>query len=422
MKRKIIISSIVVVVIALVYYFFFYTSNDDVTYTFGEVTKGNLDVVITSSGTLEATSTVDVGTQVSGKITKLLVDFNSEVKKGQLIAVLDTTTLAAQVRDAQATLEKSKAEYDQKKIIHEKNKQLYEKKYISELDFISSQTDVESALATLKSAQYALEKAQTNLDYAYIYAPISGKVIDRSVEEGQTVAASYSTPTLFTIAEDLTKMRILADVDESDIGEIKEGQKVTFTVQTYSDKTFEGKVTQIRLQSTVTSNVVNYTVVIQADNSGMFLLPGMTATIDFYVNSRENVLLVPNTALRYQPDDDQLETLMKNMKTEMENMPDSIKAKFRNQKPPDMSSANGGATVSTENMKKVYYLDDNGKLKMSPVITGLTDGKNTEIVTSRELKEGMKIIIGSETGTTTTKSSNSLTSPSNQGGPPPMMM
>ena len=422
MKRKIIISSIVVVVIALVYYFFFYNNKDDVTYTFGEVTKGNLDVVITSSGTLEATSTVDVGTQVSGKITKLLVDFNSEVKKGQLIAVLDTTTLAAQVRDAQATLEKSKAEYDQKKIIHEKNKQLYEKKYISELDFISSQTDVESALATLKSAQYALEKAQTNLDYAYIYAPISGKVIDRSVEEGQTVAASYSTPTLFTIAEDLTKMRILADVDESDIGEIKEGQKVTFTVQTYSDKTFEGKVTQIRLQSTVTSNVVNYTVVIQADNSGMFLLPGMTATIDFYVNSRENVLLVPNTALRYQPDDDQLEALMKNMKAEMENMPDSIKAKFKNQKPPDMSSENGGKTVSTENMKKVYYLDDNGKLKMSPVITGLTDGKNTEIVNSRELKEGMKIIIGSETGTTTTKSSNSLTSPSNQGGPPPMMM
>lgn len=406
-KRIVIISSIIIVIILAVYLIFFRGSNGKASYTYSAITRGNLNVLITSSGTLEATSTVDVGTQVSGKISKLLVDFNSEVKRGQLLAVLDTVTLAAEVRDAQANLSKAKAEYNQKVAIHERNKKLFAKNFISELDFIQSKTDVESTLATLNSAESALEKAKTNLGYAYIYAPISGKIISRSVEVGQTVAASLSTPTLFVIAEDLSSMRILASVDESDIGQVKEGQKVKFTVQTYSDKTFEGVVTQIRLQASTTSNVVNYTVVVHADNKDHFLLPGMTATVDFYVDNRENVLLVPNTALRFEPSDDLMKEVGKNMKASMAGMPKNMP------KPPAVNGNSG-----TNNMEKVYFVDGDGKIKIMPVQIGLTDGKNTEIVSSPGLKEGLKIITGSQDNSTATaKKSSTLT----QQGPPPMM-
>jgi HlyD family secretion protein len=423
MKKKISIITIILIVIITVAYFLFFRNNKGKTeYTFAEIKKGNLSVVITSSGTLEATSTVDVGTQVSGKISKLYVDFNSEVKKGQLLAVIDTVNLVAQVSDAKANLSKAKAEYNQKVVIHEKNKKLYEKEYLSELDFIQSQTDVEASLASLKSAESALERAKTNLDYAYIYAPIAGKIINRSVEQGQTVAASLSTPTLFTIAEDLSSMRILASVDESDIGQIKEGQKVKFTVQAYSDKSFDGIVTQIRLKASVSSNVVNYTVVIQANNSEKLLLPGMTATVDFYVDDRDDVLLVPNTALKFEPSEDLLNELRNDMEKERASLPDSIKNKFKNMPPPNMLPT--GEMPARENMKKVYYLDSNGKMKMCPLFTGLTDGKNTEIVRSRELREGMKVITGSneETTSVTTKSTNALNPGPQTGGPPPPMM
>ncbi len=440
MKKKIIIITTLAIGLLIASYFIFFSKADaKESYSFGELTEGDLNVVITSSGTLEATSTVDVGTQVSGKITRLYVDFNSEVKRGQLLAVLDTVNLVEQVSDAQANLAKAKAEYNQKLVIHERNKILYEKQYISELDYTQSQTDVEASLASYQSSQSSLERAKTNLSYAYIYAPIAGKIINRSVEEGQTVAASFSAPTLFTIAQDLSSMRILASVDESDIGQIKEGQKVSFTVQAYSDKTFEGTVTQIRLNATVASNVVNYVVVINSDNPDKLLLPGMTATVDFYVEQRENALLIPNTALRFEPSEVMLAEITRNMEEEIASLPDSIKNKFKNGpqqggKPPagmpmppagipPLNSENGGKV----SMSKVYYLDSNGKLKMTMVMTGLTDGKNTEIVMSRNLKSGMKVITGLQDveSTTTKKSSNPLNQ--NQGGPgaggpPPMMM
>jgi HlyD family secretion protein len=412
MKLKIIIiTTIIIGLIILMYLLFGGASQGKKNFTFAEVTRGNLNVIITSSGTLEATSTVDVGTQVSGKITKIYVDFNSEVKKGQLLAVIDTVNLVAEVRDAQASLAKAKAEYDQKASVHERNKKLYEKKFISEVDYIQSQTDVESTYASLKSAEYALEKARTNLDYAYIYTPIAGKIINRSVEQGQTVAASLSAPTLFTIAEDLSSMRILANVDESDIGQIKEGQKVNFSVQTFPDREFNGVVTQIRLQATTSSNVVNYTVVIHADNKDRVLLPGMTATVDFYVNHKENILLVPNTALRFEPSEGLLKDINTNMKEDIANMPDSIKIKFGN-------SHALPTGIGSGNMEKVYYVDRNGKVKIVPIVTGLNDGKNSEIIMSRDLKEGMKVITGSqESSSSTDKKSNTLSQP----GPPPMM-
>jgi HlyD family secretion protein len=404
MKKKLLIYGIIAVAVVLTgYYLLSGKDNSGEKYTFTEIKKGDLNVVISSSGTLEALSTVEVGTQVSGRIAKLFVDFNSEVKKGQLLAILDTVSLAANVRDAEASLEKAKAQYNQALAIHERNKKLYEKKFISELDIIQSQTDVESALASLKSAESALDRAKINLGYAFIYAPIAGKIINRAVEQGQTVAASLAAPTLFTIAEDLSSMRILADVDESDIGQIKVGQKVTFTVQAYQNKTFDGEVTQIRLNPNIVQNVVNYTVVVNADNKNKLLLPGMTATVDFYVDSRKDVLIVPNIVLRFQPTDEMMAEFRKNMEDQMAKLPDSIKSRFQGrtgggpQFNPGASNGDGSGFFNQQrrrNMSRLWYLDDKGKLQTSFVMLGLNDGKDTEILRGRNIKEGMKIISG----------------------------
>jgi len=409
MKKKYFIYGLIAIIfIAVVYLIFGRGDSGNRNYTFAEIKKGDLNVVIISTGTLEAMSTVEVGTQVSGRIDKLFVDFNDEVKKGQLLAVLDTVSLAAQVRDQMASLERAKALYNQAVAVHERNKSLYEKKFISELDFIESQTNVESAKASLKSAESSLERAKTNLDYAFIHAPIDGKIINRNVEQGQTVAASLSAPTLFTIAEDLSSMRILASVDESDIGQIEVGQKVKFTVQAYADKNFEGEVTQIRLSPNVVQNVVNYTVVVKADNSDKLLLPGMTATVDFYVDQRENVLLVPNVALRFQPSEEMMEEYRKNMEKEMANMPDSVKARFQQGGGMGRQFAGAGNNSGQRrrNMNRVWFLDEKGNLKMSPVMLGLTDGKNTEIIRGRDITEGMKIISAVIENNTSSSSTN----------------
>lgn len=432
MKKKVIIISSIVIGLLLAGYFLFFKGDTASTkFSFAQVTKGDLNVLISSTGTLQAVKTVEVGTQVSGKIDKLFVDFNSSVRKGQLLAVLDTVVLAAAVRDAQASLDKAKAQYNQAVAVHERNKQLYEKKFMNEVDFIASKTNVETLLANLKSAQTALERAQLNLGYAYIYAPISGTIINRAVEQGQTVAASLSAPTLFTIAEDLSNMWILASVDESDIGQIKVGDKTKFTVQAYANKTFDGEVIQIRLNPNIVSNVVNYTVVVKAENKDKLLLPGMTATVDFYVDYRHDVLLVPNVALRFQPTDAMMEEYRKNMEKEMASLPDSIKKKFQLRQGGQSQFGqggmgggqfvggsfgnNGGNGNRRRNMNRLWYLDDKGSLKMSPVMIGLTDGKNTEIVRGRNITEGMKVI-SSVTEEATSQSGGSVFNPQ-QGGP-----
>jgi len=397
MKKKTLIIPILIIGIALIAYFLFFKDDEKTTkFTFAEITKGDLNVIISSSGTIQAIKTVDVGTQVSGKIDRLLVDFNSQVRKGQLLAVLDTVVLAASVRDAQSSLDRANAQYDQAVAVHERNKQLFEKSFMNEVDFIASKTNVQVLLANLKSALTAYERAKLNLGYAYLYSPISGTIINRSVEQGQTVAASLSAPTIFTIAEDLSSMRILTNVDESDIGQIKEGQKVQFTVQAFSDKKFDGEVTQIRLNPNVVSNVVNYVVVVNAENANKLLLPGMTATVDFYVDFRENVLLLPNSALRFQPTDEMTAEFTKNREKELANLPDSIKQRMQGE---GGRRQFGGGMMGGDNnhgrrkgMNRVWYFDENNKLKMSMISTGLTDGKNTEIVRGRNLKEGMKII------------------------------
>ncbi len=339
-----------------------------------------------------------MGTQVSGKIDRLLVDFNYNVKKGQLLAVLDTTNLALQVSNANTGLQKAQAQYELTKAQFERDQSLFDKGFMSEIDFITSKSNYLTAGANLSSAQSSLAQAKTNLGYAYIFSPIKGKIINRNVEEGQTVAASLSAPTLFTIAEDLSKMQILTNVDEGDIGQIKEGQDVVFTVQAYPDKKFSGKVVQIRLGSTVISNVVNYIVVVNAENDSGLLLPGMTATVDFYVEKRNNVLIIPNAALRFQPTEEMKTAYTARVQKERENLPDSVKRRFQSMGGSEGSQNRSGGFGNPNNKSRgsFWYIDEKGNPTMGSAQLGLSDGKNTEILRSRVLKEDMEVITGIE--------------------------
>ena len=401
MKKKIfIISSAFIIALVIIYFLFF--SGDEAEgnkYVFAQITRGDISTTITSTGTLQAVSTVEVGTQVSGRIDKIFVDFNSNVKKGQILAILDTTNLALQVENAISGMQKAQAQLEISKAQYKQDKTLYEKGFISELDYITSKTNYETADANLKSAQTTLSQAKTNLGYAFIYSPIKGKIINRNVEEGQTVAASLSAPTLFTIAEDLSKMQILANVDESDIGQIKVGQETKFTVQAYPDKEFTGKVVQIRLGSEVISNVVNYVVVINADNNDGLLLPGMTATIDFYVEQKHDILMIPNAALRFEPTEQVRAEFELRVQKESENMPDSVKKRFQAFGNLDggQNRSEGNSNFNNKSRSTFWYMDDNGNPTMGFAVLGLSDGKNTEVMKSRILKEGMQVIVGVKT-------------------------
>ena len=279
MKKKITIYGLISVALVIIAYFLFFRGNTQTEkFTYAQIKKGNIITMISSTGTMEAVSTVDVGTQVSGKIAKIFVDFNSHVRKGQLLAIIDTTALSQQVQNAKAALLKAKAQYILAKAQYAQNVILNHKGFLSDLDLITSKSTLVSDSADVESANGSLLQAKTNLGYAYIYSPINGVIINKNVLEGNTVAASLQAPVLFSIAEDLSKMQILASVDESDIGQIKDGQTTDFSVEAYPDKKFMGKVVQIRLNSQVISNVVEYTVVINADNKDNLLLPGMTAT------------------------------------------------------------------------------------------------------------------------------------------------
>ncbi len=355
-----------------------------------EITRGDLQKTVSSTGTINAVRTVEAGTQVSGIIDKLYVDFNDQVKKGQLLAVLDTVLLKTSLIDAKANVEKATAQLDQAEADLKRNEPLFKKGLISEAEFTPVQVKVKTQQATLKSAESALVRAKRNLEYAFIESPINGTVIQRSVEQGQTVAATLQAPVLFIIAEDLSKMEIHANVDESDIGQIKDGQKVQFEVQAYPDNIFSGEVKQIRLQPTTIQNVVNYTVIVDAVNDEYLLLPGMTATVDFIINEVEKALLIPNAALRFKPSDE-----MKNGKGAENNLSNNEK---------------DGVSI--------WCLDQNEKPTQKIIHTGVSNGKKTEIVQSEYLEDGMKVItrfIESESK----KEKNSNKSRGFEGGGPP---
>ena len=273
------------------------------------VTKGNVSNFITATGTIEPVTEVEVGTQVSGIIDKIYVDYNSVVKKGELIAEMDKVTLQSELQSAKATYDGNEAEYDYQKKLYDRNRKLHEKQLISDMDYEETVYNFQRAQSALEQSKAALAKAERNLSYATITSPIDGVVTSRDVEEGQTVASGFETPTLFTIAADLTQMQVVADVDEADIGGVVEGQRASFTVDAYPNDVFEGVVTQIRLgdasstsSTSTTTTVVTYEVVISAPNPDLKLKPRLTANVTIYILDKKDVLSVPNKALRFTPE------------------------------------------------------------------------------------------------------------------------
>jgi HlyD family secretion protein len=390
-KRMIILIAAALLLAALAIVFTGKGAQDQEKYTLTKIDRGDLEAVVSSTGTLSAVTTVQVGTQVSGRIAKIFTDFNQTVKKGDLLAMLDTSSLLMAVSESESSHEKAKAQLKQSKQDLARMQYLFDESIKTKNDLEQAQVNFELAQATLKSSQSSLERSRINLSYASIYAPIDGVVISRSIDVGQTVAASFSSPTLFLIANDLEKMQILANVDESDIGQIKQGQDVRFTVQAQPGRTFSGLVSQVRLEPTTVNNVVNYTVVINVANKDGLLLPGMTATIDFLVGQAKNVLRVANAALRVKPDQAMRDELMKQF---------AARAGVRGAPGPKAPAAGGGFLGFNpgngngnrpKDVALLWYFDASGKVKATRVKTGITDGQMSEIK-SEEIKEGMEVI------------------------------
>lgn len=382
-------------------------------FRYATIERTTLESTVSATGSLSAVRTVQVGTQVSGQISALYVDFNDKVKKGQLLARIDPTLQQQAVSESQAALERAEAQFAQAKAEYDRNKQLFDSKIVTESEFSTIQANYAVAKSNVRSAQINLDKTRQNLAYTSIYAPIDGVIVSRAVDVGQTVAASLATPELFRIAEDLTEMQILASVDESDIGKIAVAQPVSFTVAAYSGRTFNGSVKQMRLQSATTDNVVNYTVVIAVSNTDGKLLPGMTATVKFMTNKAENVLAVSNAALRFTPTaamlgaDSTLLTAKRDSTARrgagVSGGATAATATAGTQGgtfgPPGAGGAGGAPRVRRPGMDSIATLwvaDTKGKLTPHRVRTGLTDGQKTQI-TSRDLDVGVQVVVGTNT-------------------------
>ena len=348
-----------------------------------EIVRGDMRQIVSATGEIQPVNTVNVGSQVSGTIDNIYVDFNSRVKKGDILLTIEPSVLDAQVREAEATFSSSKSKRNYAKSEYERNKILYNEGYISRAEMEQSQTTYEQAEQDVVRTESQYERAKTNRGYATISSPVDGTVISRKVDVGQTVAASFQTPDLFEIAEDLSKMQIETSVSEADIGMVREGQRVTFTVDAYPNKTFEGRVHQIRLSPTTTSNVVVYTVVIAVDNADLSLMPGMTAFVTIIVDERFNAFKVQNSAF-----------LIRNF--------DSL------------GIETNGATPSTH-----LAIMRNGKIIFVEYSKGLVGATETEIV-SDGIQEGDKIVVG-KMGATGTKANTGMNNRrSGMGGRPPM--
>ena len=308
-NKKVWIGVVAVVLVALVIWFMSGGKKEQtVEFETAKVEKQNISTSITATGTIEPVTSVTVGTQVSGIVSKLYVDYNSVVKKGQVIAELDKTNLISELNRAKADLTSAQSTLNYETSNFNRYQTLFDKGLVSANDYESARLSYDKARQSVASSRESVQKAQTNLGYATITSPIDGVVLSKAVEEGQTVAASFNTPELFTIAQDLTDMRVIADIDEADIGGVQEGQRVTFTVDAFPEDKFEGQVTQVRQQATTSSNVVTYEVVISAPNKDLKLKPGLTANVTIYTLEKNDVLAAPAKALRFVPN----EALLKN--------------------------------------------------------------------------------------------------------------
>jgi len=349
-------------------------------YKLQEITRSDIEQAVSANGTINPVTLVSVGTQVSGRVSKLYVDFNDKVEKGEILLELDDALFTAQIAQTQGTVRNAEASVELAKANEARIRSLFVQEYVSRQELDQSVQALKSAQAVLASARAQLQRDKTNLSYSIIRSPVSGIVIDRQIDIGQTVAASFQTPTLIKIAQDLSKMQIDTSFAEADIGNIKVGQVVKFNVDAFPNLNFEGVVKQIRLNPTTTSNVVSYNVVVSVDNPKQILLPGMTAYVSIVFAKHDNVLLVPNAALRFKPKlDDETVDAGANA---------SGKAPRGNRKKP----AAEGMNADGFGRGKLYVLQD-GKPQLRRVKVGITDGKLTEIV-SDELKPGDKVIAG----------------------------
>lgn len=326
------------------------------------VNEYTVENTVTATGTIEPVETVEVGTQVSGKVEKIYVDFNDEVKKGQLMAELDKQTLNQSLSRAKASLTSAGSQLNYAKLTYERTKQLYESNAATLAAYQEAQNTYTQAQMSKKNAQAAYDQARVDLGYAEIYSPIDGIVLDRAVEVGQTVAASFSTPTLFTLANDLTKMQVEADVDEADIGQVKTGQRVTFTVDAYMNDVFEGTVNQIRMKPTTTSNVVTYTVIIEAPNPDQKLFPGMTASVTI-VTEEQTGLAVPAEALNFTPDEQVLKAIRK-----------ADKPEGQRPEPPQGERPQMGENGTAGASHSIVWLKKGDDMMPRPVKVGMSDG------------------------------------------------
>jgi HlyD family secretion protein len=455
MKKKIFLYSGAIIIIAIAVYFLFFNSDSaEIQYRTEKVSRGDVTIQVRATGTINPMRTVQVGSQVSGIIEKIYVDFNSEVKRGQIIAQIDSTAIYASVKQAEANVERNQAQVNDAKRNLTRTTELFKKDLVSQADLDAATTACESAIAQLKQTQAALDQSRVNLRYAIIRAPIDGVVISRDVDVGQTVASSFQTPKLFSIANDLKRMQVEASVDEADIGQITIGQEVTFTVDAYPDEQFGGSVSQVRLSPITVQNVVTYTVIIDVPNLDLKLRPGMTATVSILVNKRENVLRVPTLAIRFQPPQEVLEKLKNDKKSSTDDKQitqdkgeqnkagqktgerrtmefrqgrgesdgrEAIQYKRGMKRSDSMQTeaSHGDWTQKkrTENkMAKVWILEGGKQLKSITVRTGLNDNRFVEIMTD-QLNEGNEVVVGTLNGST---AMNSQTN--NPFGPQRMMM
>jgi len=457
MKKKVIIGIVVLAVVAgaiLGWTMLRDQKNGLPKYRLEKLAKGDIEAVVTTSGTVNPITKVEVGSQVSGKIAKLYVDYNSQVKEGQILGELDLLQFESRVKQSDANYASSRAALEKTKVTlanlqrqYERSLSLFEKDLISfeekdtaEANYLGAKTDLQSAEARLQQAASQLDQSKIDLGYAIIRSPIDGVVISRNMNVGQTVQASFTAPKIFEIANDLSKMQVECDVDEADVGKVKEGQNVRFTVDAFPESTFNGLVKQVRFSPTVTQNVVTYTTIVDAENPELKLRPGMTATVSIITGEAKDVLRVPNGALRFTPTlpAEELAKIMKEAgekmfaKRQAEAGENQAQEAARPQTPPAAQGTQGAPPAMMFNQaggvpqgmggpgglrKKpttVWYLDENGKLAVTFIRAGETDNSYTEVLRG-DLKEGQEIILGE-------LSAQAAESASRPGGPPMMMI
>jgi len=408
MKKKALIVVALLLVVGAALFLGFRGTGNGQKFKTGRVTKGNIRAMVTATGTLNAVTTVLVGTQVSGTIKQIHADFNSRVKKGQLIAEIDPAQFEAQVEQARANLlaakanvEKAKATLADSQRSRQRNRELFSRQLIARSDLDTAETTYDSNKAQLGAneaqvaqTEAALKAAEINLRYTKILSPVEGTVVSRNVDVGQTVAASFQTPTLFTIAQDLTKMQVDTNVDEADVGRVALGQDVEFSVDAYPDRVFHGAIAQVRIAPITVQNVVTYDVVIHVDNADLNLKPGMTANVSIIVASKSDVLKIPNAALRFRPSDKELGKSGTEQPSKEGGRPGGSASGGAG--PRKEGAPQGGQSGTRPTGQKSYavWILEDGKPKRVPVTIGISDGMFTE-VTGGDLKEGQDVILES---------------------------